>query len=525
MERTFSDYFNTPDAKLAQKALDYLDGKQIEHVISLLDDPSSGRREWRERGMRPNYRNIVGMIVEKSGMLFQNQPPQLELYPIDSEESDDPQTQELTDILDDADWVEFFINVDQVVRLLKTAIVLVQFDDQNAKIILDCLHRGNAYVRRNPITREVVELIYRVDLDTEEKKALYRVYTNELIEDWVEELGPHRAKATLVQSQVNPYGMIPAATFYDTKVPRVGYWNTIPSDLIHLNEAYNLYLVDLEFGSSWSIHKTLFTNARIEGQVSSSTNIEQVHNSPLPRMTNSSPGVVGGLSKVVQLDTAGVENPFVEFKGPEVDLEAPTKVMSNWVRDYAGDWGVRVKVAGEGTANSGFQLIVEEFDNIELKKTRAKMFSTGLQRVFDAIKGIWNYHFPGTFSDNVVCYAEFSEPSLPTDKKQDEEIWSLRLNEKRATPIDYYMEAWGLTKEEAEEKWMEVRSFWMTNGAVDPTEIEGLWSQRIYEGRATREDYFRSLGLSEDEIASRMEKINSSAPPREPPTQKFEVSV
>ena len=56
---SFIAKFQTRDSAFAQKALDYLDGLQLERVVELLDDPQAGRREWKEKGMRPTYRNLT----------------------------------------------------------------------------------------------------------------------------------------------------------------------------------------------------------------------------------------------------------------------------------------------------------------------------------------------------------------------------------------------------------------------------------------------------------------------------------
>ena len=466
-KKSFSEYFDCKEAKFAQKSLDYLDGKQLEYVIKLLDEPTQGRREWRDRGMRPSSRNLTNMVIEKSALLFMNQPPQQEIFVNrDATTSDEELSQKYNDILESSDWDEFMQNVDQVVRLLKTAVILTQYDEYDDSLMLDCLHRGNSYVRINPHSKKPVLLVYKTYEDEYEEYCYYRVFTEEKIEDWREkESTPGRPPEPpeLVSTQDNPYGRIPMTTFYDTNTPRVGYWNVMPTDLIGVNESYNLHLVDTEFGASWNIHKTLFTNCEITNSISGSMQVSEQYKQPLPRQSVANDGALMGLSKIVHLDTTGVDSPFVEFKGPDLDLEQTTKLFATWVRDFASDWSVNVKLVGEGVANSGFQLIVEEFDNLELRKIRAKMFTTGLERMFDTIKDVWNYHYPATFPEDSYCGIVFALPSLPVETKSQEEVWTSKINQKRATPIDYYMEVLGLTKEEANAKWEETVEFYENN--------------------------------------------------------------
>jgi hypothetical protein len=48
---------------------------------------------------------------------------------------------------------------------------------------------------------------------------------------------------------------------------------------------------------------------------------------------------------------------------------------------------------------------------------------------------------------------------LPVDTKIQEEVWDLRIAGLRGTEIDYFMTVNGLSREEAEEKFLEVIAF------------------------------------------------------------------
>jgi hypothetical protein len=277
------------------------------------------------------------------------------------------------------------------------------------------------------------------------------------------------SKPELIESFPNPYGMIPVAVFYDTKIPRTGFWNYSPRDLVTINEMYNLHLVDLTYASSWSIHQTLFTNCRLQGDTGSMETMTDVpYNSVLPRQTGGDgKALLAGLSKVIQLDTTGVDNPFVKYEGPDINLNAPTEMFNRWVSDYASDWSVRIKAAGEGVANSGFQLIVEEMDNLELRQTRARMFESGFRRMFQVIKTVWNTHHAGTFGDDSELFITFEQPSLPVDNKSQEEVWSMKIKEGRATNVDYFIKVEGLSKEEAIAKDKEIKESFINNNTLN----------------------------------------------------------
>lgn len=452
---SLNDLFSTKEAKQAQKALDYLDGCQLEHVISLLDNPNHGRRQWKERGMRPQYRNFTAMVVQKSGMLWDNSPPVLEVITGDS--IDENASQRFNDELDSIQFQEFMQNFDEIVRLQKTAVILQQYDELNGRMILDILHKGNCVVKADPFTKQIEHLIYRVESDDDEYNY-YRIYTPEVIQDWREGTKPG-SRPEFMGEEENPYGFIPASQFHDTQMPRVGYWNKAPQDLVRFNDMYNLHLVDMEFAASWEIHKTLFTNTDMEGGTGSDQVVTEVYGSVLPRQVPSGNGVVGGLGSIVTVDSTGVEQPFVEYKGPESDLMKLQSVYQQWSKDFAGDWGVNLKFAGEGTADSGFQLVVESMDNLELRQKRQRFCENGLQRFYQVYKRVMNTHFGNVYPEDSELNAQFSQPNLPVNQAEQEQVWSLRIAEGRATPIDYYMEVHGMTKEEAMNKWEDVKQF------------------------------------------------------------------
>lgn len=461
---SLNDLFNSKEAKQAQKSLDYLDGCQLEHVIALLDNPNSGRRQWKERGMRPQYRNFTAMVVQKSGMLWDNAPPLLEIW--NGDIIDEGLSQKFNDELDAIQFNEFMQNFDEVVRLLKTAIILQQYDELNGRMILDILHRGNCVVKADPFTKQIHELIYKVGEDGDEEYNYYRIITPEVIQDWRESEKPG-SRPEFVEEQENPYGFVPASQFHDTQIPRVGYWNKAPQDLVRFNDMYNLHLVDMEFAASWEIHKTLFTNTDMEGGSGNDQVVSEVYGSALPRLVSGQSGVVGGLGSIVTVDSTGVEQPFVEYKGPESDLLKLQTVYQQWSKDFAGDWGVNLKFAGEGSADSGFQLIVESMDNLDLRNKRQRFCENGLERFYNVYKRVMNTHFGNAYPEDSQLEANFMPPNLPVNQKEQEEVWTMRIEQGRATPIDYFMEVMGMTQQEAQMKWEDIQKFKQPSGITE----------------------------------------------------------
>lgn len=453
MLKSLNELFTSTEPRFAQKALDFYDGKQYEHVVEMLDEPNQGRASWREKGLRVIFRNITKKIINKSGLLYIKGAPTIEVWR--NEVVDDRQTAVLNEVLHAADFNEFMINFDSVVRLLKTAMVLVQYDLDSDSIILDVLHRGNSYVICDPITKKPNTLIYKTHED-EENYSHYRIFTKEAVEDW-KEAHTSGSEPIKVGEEENPYGMVPVSVFYDTNKPRTGFWIEAPKEMVMFNEILNMHMIDLEFAASWSVHQTLFTNCNIEGEEYGDVSFDQEYQQKLPRPV-SQKGLIGGLGKVVHLDTTGVESPFIEYKGPVVDMAGSHDLYKDWCRDYADDWSVTVKMDGDGNANvSGFSLVVQEKDNLELRQERQRMAEAGLQRLMHVIHHIWNFHHANVFTDDMEIFVDFTQPKLPFDKLEDEELWSKKIQEGRASIIDYLIEKEKLSREEAEERLAQIR--------------------------------------------------------------------
>lgn len=470
MSLNIAELFENKNAELSEAMLDMYQGKQQEHLEKILSDPNKGRKDWQSRGIIPRHRNIMKMIVDKSGLLFSDKAPELAVYNNKSDsEKDEGQTATLKEMLDEVDWVEFFTNFDSVTRMLKTALVLVQYDAVEQKLVLDILTQHNCYVVVKGT--KIDTLIYKVGETNEIEE--FRVFTQNTIQDI--NVNEETGEETIVQVIPNPFGIIPVTAFHDTNIPMFDFWNVIPTDLLQINDLYNLHLTDSEYAASWSKLKTLFTNCKIVTAEDMQMESVVPYGSVLPRMAPSQGALIGGPSKVIQIDTMGVDSPFIEYKGPEVNLEPIDLMVNKWVSDYAADWCVNVKMAGSGIADSGFKLIVEEMDNLELRRKRARMFEAGFSRLFQVIKAVVNVYKP-TFSETSVLFAKFAAPNLPFDVKQAEEVWSRKIAEGRASRLDYFIENYGMTKAEAQAKIDEidsVRAAVMTAKSIQVTKTVG----------------------------------------------------
>lgn len=448
------------EGEKAKKSLNYYDGKQ---EIELINFFNRHRKDWENDSLIPRCRNITKMVVEKSGQIIHDTPP---IYDVQINQiTDESATEALVDLLERADSVETWINLDEMVRLLKTVVVLVTWDDETQQLVYDLLHRGNCIVKWNSVTKAPEMLMY--NLFTHDDVTSYRLILPDLIIDF--DYVPSTKSITVTMQDDNPLGIVPAAQFYDTTAPRVGFWNIVPQDLTNVNEMYNVSMSDSEYAMGWMKRPTLFTNAMLADshvEETSPYNDNTITSTRLSRTAkfpsqnfDGGTKVKFGPSAAVQLDTSGTDSPFAEFKAPVVDLKSIDEVVNQWVEAVASDWSVRATVGGTGSATSGFQLVVEELPNLELRKQRQKMFAVGLTRLFEVIKVVANMHGNTSFSDDAKLFVTYGEVSLPVETEKEEAIWSTRIENDRASLVDYFMETKGMSAEEAVEKIAEILEF------------------------------------------------------------------
>lgn len=445
-----SDLIDASEAELTDKILDFYDGEQEEHMVKLLSCPNKGRKEWQAKGIIPRSRNIMKMIVDKSGLLFNDKAPKLDVY--SSGAVDEIQSAKLQAELENVDWIEFFTNFDSVVRMLKTACVLVQYDAEYKQLTFDILTQQNCGVVLAP-NKQIDTLVYCTSGEVEDDEVnSFRVFTKDLIQDI--EVDEH-GNQSILQSVPNPFGIIPVAVFHDTNTPRCDFWNEIPTDLLQINEMYNLHLTDSEYAASWAKFKTIITNAEIETSGNEMAP-QQVYGQALPRMAPATPSLTGGPGRVISINTQGIDAPFFKWDGPDINLEPIDNIFNKWVADFAADWAVNVKDANGGVADSGFKLMVEEMPNLELRKKRQRMFEAGFKRLFKVIKAVMNTYSVGYFTEDAELFAQFAAPALPIDETIDENLWSRKIAEGRASRTDYFMAKFGMTREEALAKIAEI---------------------------------------------------------------------
>lgn len=395
----------TAEVVSAGKALDFLDGLQAKYLIAALTSEEGGIKDWKKRGVKPLTDNITAKIIERSALSYQQEPERIVMTGEDS--ANDAGSEVYRDLLGKYGTTSIQA-VDHISRLLKVCLCLVQYIEDTGKLDYSVLHRGNCDVDWNPKTKQIDSLLYTAGGVGPTGGKMYHHWTAEAVQDIEEKDG----RVEVFPAVPHPYGIVPVAWMYDSKPPRYGFWPAAEWDeVITLNEALNMFQTNCGHASNYQVFPTLFTNAEIKD------------------------GQVIGIDAVVQIVTPPGDVPaYLEFKSPDVNLDEFIKWIEWYAADIADSWGVNIKVSGQGAADSGFKLIVEETWNLEGRKKRlrtAEWFEEGLYQVVLTVSDAHGLKLPAGSTINI----DFADPALAVDteakNESDRKDFAVRLKTAR----------------------------------------------------------------------------------------------
>jgi hypothetical protein len=316
-----------------------------------------------------------------------------------------------------------------VVRLLKAAMVLVMWSDEGKRFIYSVLHRANSDVAYNRITGEVESLLYQTEHPIDGKKSQFVYIDKEKIQ-LLESDGA--SLAPMAPEEANIYGFVPVAHIYDEGMPRAGFWpKEAWQELITLNEAINLFNTQVFLGAKWQALGTAVTNVKLADGT-----------------------VVAPDSPIILEDPSGADDKvFFEFKSPQVNVAEFVEVITGMAARVADGWGVNLKATntgGQGVADSGFKLVVEEIWNLESRKTR-RVYAGGFEQRLYAVHARVGLKHGVSLPLDAMMALNWQDAALPVNEKEKWEINQGKMASKVLSRKQYIMkEDPELTDEEAQ---------------------------------------------------------------------------
>lgn len=387
----------------ANVAVDYFIGSQLEHLEDILNDKYRGITKWKERGVEPVMNNLTQKVIDRSARSY-SQEPGRDVFAGESENKD--AASYYTDLLN-GDGDEYIALLDKYSRLLKVAMLFVQYVPEIEAYSFRILHRGNCDVVYDSKTGEITSLMYTSGACGMNGGRMYHHWTPEEVVDIEADsmTDSHSAFSAMSQPKTgkivsrepNTYGIVPVAILRDVSKPVAGFWpNAAWEELIRLNEIVNQFATEMRFASKRNAFPSRVTNAKITD------------------------GQVEGVDSVTMISTGhlGDQAVFYEHSAPTINLTDFRDAYADLAEEIGDNWGVRMEVGGAATASSGFQLIVMESNSLETRIQRIKPAKAFEEKLFKVIATI-DSTIGGPLTTDMHVVTDFAEPRLAADTKTE----------------------------------------------------------------------------------------------------------
>jgi hypothetical protein len=400
----------------AQKAVDYLHGGYLPWIERLLNDKKRGIKDWDSRGVQILWENFLGTVIERSAKTYNNQP---ERKVVVNGENDEGATDTYNQLLFNSNFRVSTEELDGLARLLKTAILLPQWVEETGEFLFTVLSRNNSHVEWDAKTGLITSIMYVSPLCSPNGNKMFHLWNVDRVID-IEITSDSSAGGRayrILSTAPHSYGVVPAVPLYDIRKPPWSVWSKpVWEQLTYVTDSINMFHIEMKFNQRFQSFGTLFTNAQIPD------------------------GFVVGPDSVVELKLNPGEQPFIEYKAP-ASISVAIKSFSDWLDNFreaiASEWGVNLSVAGAGSADSGFKLVVEEAPALETRAKRIASAEDFERNLYNVIQPMATFHGIALPEDGKVK-ADFDEPRLPVAKKEEFDMMMEKLNRQLITKRDFW---------------------------------------------------------------------------------------
>lgn len=201
----------------------------------------------------------------------------------------------------------------------------------------------------------------------------------------------------------NPYDSIPFVFPY-RKEPVGGIWVEGAGDVVNGNEQINVLLSTLNFLDRYASFKQPW----IKGVGLKDQNIEF------------------GYNKLVALETTGQDGSDLGVLDIQADLAQKVESIKFQVELLLHNNDLKIRFGGEGSATSGFQLIVENIDLLTFWGDMVPIWRKHERDIYEVEKMVYSEETSKSLPEKmVVDFAEISFPVSESEKQQKRE-WMLK---------------------------------------------------------------------------------------------------
>ncbi len=379
----------------ASKRLDLYHDSQLDHLETklnqLFSDPSS---------MVQVCLNITKKVINNLAQIYREAP----LRAIEGSDSDKKLYAEIVEGL------SLDVKLKQASRyakLLKT--ILLRPVWRNERLDLDIL-TGNILDVETGETPEILSKVLVTDFGTSDKiqETEYSLWSRE---SW-ERLN---YRGQTIEEAPNPYGVLPFLPIFDYPPPSSSFWLPGGDDLISLQEAINIKLVDLLH----LLANQSFGVGYIKGgQGGGSLRVD--------------PG------SLVELQ----ENGELGFAHQQARIEEVVGAIDKLIKWACVSHGLSAaSMSTDPTEASGLSKLVDVRELKEVRSEDVGLWRSYEKRLFQLTRTVWNAHNPTKkLSESATLKIDFADPRPEVDPKSQAEAWEKLLGFGVISPVDIALE-------------------------------------------------------------------------------------
>ena len=221
----------------------------------------------------------------------------------------------------------------------------------------------------------------------------------------------------VVEEEENPYQVLPFVPVFDFLPPGTQFWLPGGADLIEIQDAINIKLVDLLH----LLANQSFGVGFIKGGQGSGASLRV------------DPGSLVELEEDGEIGFASQKARLIEVVH-SIDKLVKWACVSNGLSASSMSTDLSDRQSGEAKRVDRTELHELRLDDVALWR--------GYERqLFDLIKIVWNVHNPRKkFSEKAVLQIDFADPTPPVDPKMQAESWQMQLDMGVTSPVDIIMQ-------------------------------------------------------------------------------------
>ena len=378
------------------KRLDFYHDQQLTHLESQLEtlfsDPST---------LVKLELNLVKKVINQLAQVYREPPTRQ----VEGSERDGELFKEI------AQAMSLDVKLRQASRyakLLKTVLLRPVWRN-DSRLDLDIITGNICDVETGDSPEDVLKVLVTHYGNTDRIEVTYSLWTPEY---W-QRLN-YRGQVT--DEAANPYGVLPFLPVFDYPPPSNQFWLPGGDDLVSLQEAINLKLVDL-----------------IELLSQQSHGVGYIKGSPGGGNIRLAPGTM------LELPADG-EVGFVDQKARIKEVVDAIDRLIKWACVSNGLSASAMSTDAQEA--SGLSKIMDSKELTELRKDDVSLWRSYEKKLFSLVRTVWNAHNPTRkISDSTTLSVDFSDPqATETDPEKVAKAWDLQLAMGVISPVDIALE-------------------------------------------------------------------------------------